>query len=339
MRRSDDLQEIEGIGPITARALDQAGIRTFEALARCTERELADLLRERVGVSISEEAIKRSAWIEAARARTHIPVLPQRFPFDRDPRINVVKEQVMDEPIRKADKESSDSTPNHTAGETSESNRAHQSKHREYSVESENNEGPATAKSPKRSKPRASRSQKPPKSGKPAPTQKVSDAEKNEMDPADSEASTGPRQADTSAGATPPLARAEDLDSGKTPTPPPAAPHGLAIEEVSFKVRAQEQRNELVADIKITVPTDEWQKLPPGHETSLCLHLYAGPEGGTVLQPLSVCTLEASRPHLEAHIEAAVPPQGTYRLWLVAYLLFDSWPITVHQGPRLRVMP
>ena len=57
--RADNLQEITGIGPVIARRLEEAGIRTFDALSR----EDPERLRE----IANSPAVDAESWIEQAR--------------------------------------------------------------------------------------------------------------------------------------------------------------------------------------------------------------------------------------------------------------------------------
>ena len=60
-RTADDLTRIEGIGPKVARVLTEAGITTFEALARADPSEVQNILNE-AGLQM----LNPEGWIEQA---------------------------------------------------------------------------------------------------------------------------------------------------------------------------------------------------------------------------------------------------------------------------------
>ena len=68
----DDLTQISGIGPVTARTLDGAGIRTYEDLARSSPEELATILAGVAGTSAGR--IVASDW--CGQARRLVPDVP-----------------------------------------------------------------------------------------------------------------------------------------------------------------------------------------------------------------------------------------------------------------------
>ena len=70
-RASDQLTEIEGIGPAYERALNALGIRTFAQLAAQNPDDLAVRLSS---VRITAARITRDQWIEQAAARANLPV-------------------------------------------------------------------------------------------------------------------------------------------------------------------------------------------------------------------------------------------------------------------------
>ncbi len=74
----DDLTQISGIGPVTARTLDGAGIRTYEDLARSTPEELATILAGVAGTSAGR--IVASDWRGQARRLAPDVPRPPRLP-------------------------------------------------------------------------------------------------------------------------------------------------------------------------------------------------------------------------------------------------------------------
>jgi hypothetical protein len=71
----DDLQQIKGIGPFTAVALNNLGIYRFSDLVNFTPESLADLLKT-MTASISPQRIERDNWLGQARALTQRPQEP-----------------------------------------------------------------------------------------------------------------------------------------------------------------------------------------------------------------------------------------------------------------------
>jgi hypothetical protein len=71
----DDLQQIKGIGPFTAVALNNLGIYHFSDLTNFTPESLADLLKT-MTASISPQRIERDNWLGQARALTQRPQEP-----------------------------------------------------------------------------------------------------------------------------------------------------------------------------------------------------------------------------------------------------------------------
>jgi predicted flap endonuclease-1-like 5' DNA nuclease len=62
---SDDLQQIAGIGPSTQQKLKQAGVVTFEAIAKWSA---ADTIAIAARIGVSRERIAREGWIKQAKA-------------------------------------------------------------------------------------------------------------------------------------------------------------------------------------------------------------------------------------------------------------------------------
>ncbi|HXV42098.1 MAG TPA: hypothetical protein VEC96_03480, partial [Anaerolineae bacterium] len=71
----DDLQQIKGIGPFTAVALNNLGIYRFSDLTNFTPESLANLLKT-MTASISPQRIERDNWLGQARALTQRPKEP-----------------------------------------------------------------------------------------------------------------------------------------------------------------------------------------------------------------------------------------------------------------------
>ncbi len=61
IQRADDLEVIVGIGPVIARALNNAGIFTFAELARLSARDLREIVGERIQRLADEEQILSQA--------------------------------------------------------------------------------------------------------------------------------------------------------------------------------------------------------------------------------------------------------------------------------------
>jgi predicted flap endonuclease-1-like 5' DNA nuclease len=66
-KSGDDFQNIAGIGPVLAQRLWNAGILTYDDLARRTPAEIATMLADVAG--ISAERIASQNWVADAHAR------------------------------------------------------------------------------------------------------------------------------------------------------------------------------------------------------------------------------------------------------------------------------
>jgi predicted flap endonuclease-1-like 5' DNA nuclease len=70
-RQKDRLEEINGIGPVFARRLNEAGIYTFAELAELTPERVHDIVHTEEWQKIEPEA-----WISEARQRAQVPARP-----------------------------------------------------------------------------------------------------------------------------------------------------------------------------------------------------------------------------------------------------------------------